>query len=79
MQEAENVLDKAYNQAIKIITDNKCNWPDIMEWDWLRNRYIIRTLLNKALLLWQKDKNEESLSILRKLLRTNPLGLLPTF
>ena len=79
MQEAENVLDKAYNRTIKIITDNKGNWPDIMEWGWLRNRHIVRTLLNKALLLWQKDKNEESSLILRKLLRTNPLGLLPTF
>lgn len=72
MQEAETILNRAYKRAIKLITDSEGNWPDIIEWGYLENRHIIRTLLNKALLLWQMGKNEEGLVILRKLLRTNP-------
>ena len=72
IQEAEKILNRAYKRAIKLITDSEGNWPDIIEWGYLENRHIIRTLLNKALLLWQKGKNEEGLVILRKLLRTNP-------
>ena len=43
-----------------------------MEWIYLENRHIIRTILNKAISLWDKGENEEALDLLRKLLKTNP-------
>ena len=70
--EAEKILDDAYNRAIKIITDKNGNWPDILEWSWLENRHIIRTILNKAISLWDNENTYETLDLLRKLLKTNP-------
>jgi tetratricopeptide (TPR) repeat protein len=72
LSEAEKTLNGAYERAIKLITDKKGNWPDVLEWGWLQNRHIIRTILNKALSLWQKEEIDGALDLLRKLLRTNP-------
>jgi tetratricopeptide (TPR) repeat protein len=72
VDKAEEILEQAYDQAIKIITDKKGNWPSEMLWCHLENRHIIRTLLNKAMNLWLKEENEKSLDLLRKLLRSNP-------
>lgn len=70
--EAEKILDQAYGRAIELITDKKGNWPDILEWGWLENRHIIRTILNKAILLWISKETDRALDLFRKLLKTNP-------
>ena len=72
LQKAEDILEQAYGIAIKIITDKKGNWPKEMRWGYLGNRHIIRTLLNKAMNLWVKNKRDDALDLLRKLLRSNP-------
>ncbi len=69
---AENLLNTAYEKAIKIITDKEGEWPDVLEWGWLENRHIIRTILNKAIDLWIKQEQEQALDLFRKLLKTNP-------
>jgi len=56
LQEAERVLDEAYDRALKLIKDKKGNWPDLLRWGWLENRHIIRTILNKAISLWESKK-----------------------
>ena len=66
------ILDSAYERALHLITDKKGNWPDVLEWGWLENRHIIRTLLNKALYFWMENQTPDALNLLRKLLRTNP-------
>ncbi len=66
-------LDRAYNQAVHLITNEGGNWPDRLPWAWLENRHILRTLLTKALSLWDEGKEEKALEILRKLLAVNPL------
>jgi len=71
--EAEKILDRAYNRAINLITDKQGRWPDKLEWGWLENRHIIRTIVNKAVLLWSRDETEPALKLLRNLLKTNPL------
>lgn len=71
-KEADRLLDDAFSKAIEIITDEEGNWPDMLEWAWLENRHIIRTILNKALKAWEKKDTDEALGLLRKLLRTNP-------
>ncbi len=71
-KEAEKILDRAFEIAIKLITDKSGNWPVKLEWGWLENRHIIRTILNKALSFWEKGENEKALNLLRKLLKTNP-------
>lgn len=72
LKEAEKMLNNAYKRALKMITDENGNWPDIMRWGHIENRHIIRAILNKAILLWREKKTEEALDLLRKLLRTNP-------
>lgn len=39
---------------------------------WLENRHIIRTILNKAISLWDNGKTENALELFRKLPDTNP-------
>lgn len=71
--EAGAVLDEAYSRAVKLITDgNSGNWPDVLEWTWLGNRHIIRTILDKAISLWTKGETDGALELFRKLLKTNP-------
>jgi len=71
--EAEKVLDDVYGRALKLITDRKGNWPDILGWGWLENRHIIRAIFNKAVSLWHHNEVGEALDLLRKLLKTNPM------
>ena len=70
--EGEKILNYAYERALKLITDKEGNWPDILEWGWLQNRHIIRTILNKAISLWENKKIDDALDLFRKLLKTNP-------
>ena len=72
LPEAERVLDDAYERALKLIKDKKGNWPDVLEWGWLENRHIIRTILNKAVSLWESKENDDALDLFMKLLETNP-------
>lgn len=72
LEQAEDILERAYEVAIGIITDKNGNWPNQMLWGHLENRHIIRTLLNKALNLWIKGEDESALDLLRKLLHSNP-------
>jgi len=72
LSEAEKILDDAYERALKLITDKKGNWPDVLEWGWLENRHIIRTILNKAISLWKNGERDNALDLFRKLLKTNP-------
>ncbi len=69
---AEKLLDDAYDKAVKLITDKNGNWPDVLEWGWLENRHIIRTILNKAISLWDNNEIDGALDLFRKLLKTNP-------
>ncbi|MEX2477695.1 MAG: hypothetical protein WD357_04610 [Gracilimonas sp.] len=72
LKKADRVLDDAYNRATNLITDKKGNWPESLMWGFHENRHIIRTLLNKAIQLWDKSEREEALNLFRKLLKTNP-------
>ncbi len=72
LSEAEKILNEAYERALRLIRDKEGNWPDVLEWGWLENRHIIRTILNKALSLWKSGETDNALDLLRKLLRTNP-------
>ncbi|GLI54122.1 hypothetical protein [Thermodesulfovibrio yellowstonii] len=71
-EEAEKVLDEAYKKALEMITDKNGKWPNVLEWGWLENRHIIRTILNKAISLWESNQIDDALNLFRNLLRTNP-------
>ncbi len=73
LSEAEEILNEAYERALKLITDKEGNWPDVLEWLRLENRHIIRTILNKAISLWKNRKIDDAIDLLRKLLKTNPM------
>lgn len=72
LEEADNAINEAYERALKLITDKKGNWPDVLEWLWLENRHIIKAILNKAISLWKKEEVDNALDLFRKLLKTNP-------
>lgn len=72
LPEAEKILNDAYERTLKLIIDKKGNWPDVLEWGWLENRHIIRTILNKAISLWKNKEIDDALDLFRKLLKTNP-------
>jgi tetratricopeptide (TPR) repeat protein len=71
IEEADALLDNAYSRAIKLITNKKGEWPDRLEWGFLENRHIIRTLVGKGCFLWEKSENDAALELFRKLLKTN--------
>lgn len=73
LEEADKTLNEAYERALKLITDKKGNWPDVLEWLWLENRHIIRAILNKAISLWKNEEVDDALDLFRKLLKTNPM------
>jgi hypothetical protein len=71
-EEADRLIQEAYQRALRLVTDDEGNWPGLLEWGWLENRHIIRALLNEAILLWKSNKNDAALDLFRKLLRSNP-------
>ncbi|MFU8813583.1 MAG: tetratricopeptide repeat protein, partial [Balneolaceae bacterium] len=71
-KKADEILNEAYEHAIKTILDKKGNWPDVLLWGFMENRHIIRTIFNKGVRLWDNGKTDEALDIFRKLLKSNP-------
>ncbi|MEX1212375.1 MAG: hypothetical protein WEA36_06000 [Balneolaceae bacterium] len=71
-KKARKLLNEIYDRAIELITDEEGNWPEKLPWGFMENRHIIRTLFNKAVVLWDQKKTNEALDLLRKLLKTNP-------
>lgn len=71
-QQAEKVLNDAFDRALKLITDEEGNWPDVLEWGWIENRHIIITIESKAVSLWKEKEVDAALELLRRLLKMNP-------
>jgi len=69
---AERILNEAFHRAKKLITEENGQWPDKLEWVRLKNRHIIRTIIQKAISLWDQGETEIALELLRNVLRTNP-------
>lgn len=72
-KKAQEILDQGYKKAVEYIKDEKGNLPKKLRWGFLTNRHIIRILHNKALVLWNQRKTNESLELLRTILKLNPL------
>jgi hypothetical protein len=69
---AELILNYAYDKAVSRISDKKGNWPDEMIYEARNNRHIIRVIIAKGELEWEKDRIIEAMDIFRWYLRTNP-------
>lgn len=70
--QAKDLLQRAFKKAMMKIVNKEGKWPKIMEWGWVENRHIIRTLDRWATELWDDGKTEDALTILRNLLKSNP-------
>lgn len=70
--QAKDLLQRAFQKAMMKIVNKEGKWPKIMEWGWVENRHIIRTLDRWATELWDDGKKEDALMILRNLLKSNP-------
>ncbi len=71
-ESAIELIENAYQNALKLILDKSGNWPDRLEWGWLENRHIIRAILNKGTDEWMLNNCESALDIFRKLFKANP-------
>ena len=69
-KDAYEILYQGYIRAMKLIVKNN-KFPDRLLWGFIENRHIIRILFNFATTLWLSNK-KSALSILLKLLRSNP-------
>ena len=69
---AELILNYAYEKAVSRISDKKGNWPDVMIYEAGNNRHIIRIIIAKGELEWEKGRIIEAMDIFRWYLRTNP-------
>jgi len=65
------ILNSAYELATKLIVDRKGNWPDEMIFEAANNRHIIRVIIAKGELEWEKGKIIEAMDIFRWYLHTN--------
>lgn len=72
LKKARLLLFNAYEKAAKRIVDKNGSFPKLMEWGWLENRHIIRTIESFARELWALGGVEDALEIFRKILRFNP-------
>ncbi len=70
--EAEALLNEAYGRALNLISDKKGEWPHLIEWGWLENRHILRTLFNRAFRWWQDGESAQALPLFRQILRACP-------
>ena len=66
------LIQEAYERAVKRIADAKGDWPKLMQWGFLENRHLMRVLERQAVVLWEDGKTEEALDIFRRLLCVNP-------
>ena len=66
------LIQEAYERAVKRIADVKGDWPEQMPWGWLENRHLMRILERQAVVLWERGETKEALDIFRRLLRANP-------
>ena len=71
-KESKQLIKDAYEKAVLQIADKEGNWPKDMPWGWIENRHLMRVIDEYAQQLWGEGKIEESLDILRRLLKTNP-------
>lgn len=62
----------AYRRAMHRIVDHKGNFPRFLEWGFLENRHIIRTISAWADISWVRQNNETALYLFRNLYRSNP-------
>lgn len=68
---AKELIEAAYKKALELIVDEKGTWPDVMEWGWLENRPIIRTLIVKGLQLWEGGEGKAAYGLFERLLKMN--------
>lgn len=71
-EEAEEILDIAYEKILDKITNGDGRWPERLEWGWDENRHIIRTLYNRALSFFRDDHMKEAEELFNHLFRANP-------
>jgi len=72
IEKAFDIMAKGYEKAMGIILDKYGNFPTSMPWGYIENRHIIRLLYDFACMMWSNGDNENALTILRPLLKSNP-------
>ncbi len=69
--ESEKIIKEAYDKALELIVDKSGQWPEKLEWGWVENRHIIRTLLKMGVIYWKKNESSEAYSLFEKIFKTN--------
>ena len=71
-KKGDELIQEAYERAVKRIADARGDWPIFMPWGWLENRHLMRAIERQAVIFWEEGKTDEALDIFRRLLRANP-------
>lgn len=69
--EAAELLETAYSRAVARVAP-KGKWPARLEWGWLENRHILRTLLNHAIAAWEDGRTDDAAGEFARMLALNP-------
>ncbi len=70
-QSATDILNAGFQRAMERVT-REGRFPDMLRWDDLQNRHIIRMIFNFATLLWTIGRTQEAMELFQKLLRSDP-------
>ena len=70
IEKAEEIIIEGYIRAMKKVMKGT-HFPDELDWLWLENRHIIRMIFNYGILLWEKGKKQEAISVFTRLLKSN--------
>lgn len=76
-QEADVILNRAYDKALGLVLDEKDNFPESLSWEHETNQHIIRVLFHKSLDFWMEEMFSNAREILGFLNYSNkkfPLG-----
>ena len=68
-EKALDYLNQAYERALKQLLDDEGHWPARLDWEWMENRAIIRTLWNRADALYAHAFRQEALDLFRRIIR----------
>ena len=67
---AYNLMSKGYEKVMELILKNG-KTPDILTWNYIENRHIIRLVFNFAALLWLNGDNRNAIDLYQTILKVD--------
>lgn len=71
-EDATRLLKTSYERAVRRLTAPDGEWPRKLEWQWLENRHLMRSLYAWANRAWKHGEIDDAIEIFRHLLQGDP-------